>query len=232
MKKIKGQIFEQLIDRNSGNIFEDIEFEECTFINCALSVTENAQNRSTVKNINLKNCTVKRCSIYSAIIEEVTIDNLPKSTFLQCWGTLFKHVKIKGKVNRLMLSPLVFPGSLSSEKQRIFDNQAREYYTTVDWALDISEAEFPECDIRSVPAALIIRDPETQFIIRREKLLDGKWKQIDLSDTYWGTAIELFLGRDYEGFSEDLLLVAPKAHKNFKKYFEKLQILAKEGIAE
>jgi hypothetical protein len=102
------------------------------------------------------------------------------------------------------------------------------YYAKVDWALDISEAEFEEGEIQGVPAGLVRRDPATQVVVRRSKALEGQWRQVDLGRTHWATAIEFLLERG----DEDVVLVAPKRHRNFHALREGLMALRDSGVAE
>jgi hypothetical protein len=127
-----------------------------------------------------------------------------------------------------MISPYVFPGRAKLEEQWAFDEANANYYANVDWALDISEARFEEGEIQRVPAKLIMRDPETQIIITREKALKGVWKQLDLSKTHWATSIEFFLERG----DEDVVLVAPKRHPKYPQLLDGLKMLRDAGVAE
>ena len=103
-----------------------------------------------------------------------------------------------------------------------------EYYRHVDWALDISQGEFKELDIRDVPVRLIRRDPETQFIVKREVALRGHWRNLDFRETLWRTWISEFLEHE----EQDVVLVAPKRHPKFRSYLADLQLLRRAGVAE
>jgi hypothetical protein len=230
MKKIfDNQEFESFYDRNSGRAFSDLEFKRCRFVSSAISKTRNPRRRSTIRNVNLIKCEVLGCMVDSAIIEDVLIDGL-KTTgqLLHCWGTVFKHVTLKGNIDRIMISPAIAIGMAKSKEQLAFDKANEAYYATVDWALDIREGRFIECEIQRVPAKLIIRDPETQIVIKREKAWQGIWKQLDLSKTYWATSIEFFLERG----DPDVVLVTPKRHPKYPDYLEGLRMLRDAGVAE
>jgi hypothetical protein len=181
-----------------------------------------------VQNVKLIGCEVRGCAIDTAIIEEVVVDGLKTHTFLKTWGAVFKHVTLRGYIGKIMISPAVFLGTAKPKEQLAFDEANAAYYSTVDWALDISEARFQECDIRRVPAYLIKRDPETQVVITREKALEGKWKQLDLSRTYWTTAIEYLLGFGLQ----DKVLVAPKRSSKYRDLLDGLKMLRDAGVAE
>jgi len=127
-----------------------------------------------------------------------------------------------------MISPIVAPGIATNQQQRSFDNANAEYYSTVNWALDISEAEFEEMEIQRVPAHLIRRDPATQVIVKREKAMQGHWRNIDLSKTHWAYSIQFFLDRG----DADLVLVAPKRSRQFRMLLDGLKALRDAGVAE
>jgi len=86
----------------------------------------------------------------------------------------------------------------------------------------------PGGDIRGIPAHLIRRDPETQIVVKRENALEGKWRALDLENTYWQVAIDFMLERE----DPDVVLVAPKRARNFKDLLRGLQLLREAGVAE
>jgi hypothetical protein len=188
----------------------------------------NPRKRSLIRNIQLIDCEVTGCTIYPAIIEDVLVSNLITHNLLQTQGTVFKHIKLEGNIGEIMINPFVNPGWATPKEQSVFDRANAEYYETVDWALDISEARFYECDIRRVPTRLIRRDPETQVIVTREKAIIGKWKELNLSKTYWDTGIQFLLNRG----DPDVVLVAPKKNPKFPDLLDGLKMLRDAGVAE
>jgi hypothetical protein len=91
------------------------------------------------------------------------------------------HVAIRGAGGGLTLDELI---SIPDEKERIQRFRAANgaFYENVDWALDISKAEFESCRIFcELPVRLIRRDPETQVVVRREKLKETEavWRASD-----------------------------------------------------
>jgi hypothetical protein len=127
-----------------------------------------------------------------------------------------------------MFSPVVAVSHANRDHQRLFDEANKQFYDSVDWALDISKAEAEEMDIRSVPARLIRRDPETQVVITRAAAASGEWRKLDLSRTYWSVAIQGFLN---DG-NADLVLVAPKRSDRFRDLLNGLRMLRQVGVAE
>jgi hypothetical protein len=228
MKLFQNQTFERFYDQDSAALFSGVEFLKCKFVSCAISITLNPKLRSTVRGIKIVKCEALACSIKSAIIEDVTIDDFKTPRLFQAWGAVFKYVILKGKIGRVMFSPIVFPGKATKEQQQAFDDANATYYKTVDWAMDISQGEFTECDLRGVPGHLIRRDPETQVLVTRVKALQGEWRNLDLSKTYWGVSLDLFLA----GNNEAVVLVAPKRSKKFPDLLAGLKLLRDAGVAE
>lgn len=235
MRKFEKTTFDYFEDRSTGRVFSDIEFTRCQFSRVGFSTITPSHGasvdlvglRSTARHIKFINCKVDGVSFVGpGIVEDCVIDGLKVNRHLQTKGTAFKHVIIRGVVDKLMITPIVDLSGGYPEVQRQFDCANEEYYKEVDWALDISEGIFKDCDIRGVSASLIRRDPETQFVLSREQAMRGGWRNINLSGTHWATAIGLFLER---GFS-DCVLVAPKGAPNFLSLLTALKDLRDAGI--
>ena len=230
MQQYQDEIFKNWRDDDSGALFESLEFRKCKFHGCVVSNTLDPSLRSTVRNAKLVDCEQIGCGVNSAVIEDVVIDGLKSDARLgfPVSGAVFRHVVLKGKISRLLVSPEV--GTIldpNPKAQRAFDEANAAFNAQTDWALDISRAEFQDADIRGVPAKLIRRDPETQFILERERAMKGGWRDIDLSETYWGTAIQLFLD---SGLSDEVL-IACKLRRSYQKVGDRLLLLESRGQA-
>lgn len=232
MKRFSRCEFDHFHDRDSGTVFEKLVFDRCTFSNCAVSITRNPSLRSTVRHVTLKDCVAGRwTSPECAIVEECLIENLETTELLQSWGAVFKHVTLRGRIGRIMLSDraILMPKNAQQEAAlHAFFELNAAYYANLDWALDISEAEFKECDIRGIPARLVRRDAETQVVVTREKAITREWESLDLTKTHWATTISFMLERG----DEDVVLVAPKRASNFRVLLAGIDALRKAGFAE
>lgn len=221
--------FVDLHDRNSARLFQNLHFLNCQFESCSLSFTKKPERRSIVRDVRIENCEVRGCMIYPAILQDIHVDGLKTYGMLTIWGAVFARVSLTGKIGGIKISPYVDPKQRTSTMQKRFDEANAAFYPSIDWALDISAAEFTdEIDIRGIPARLIRRDPKTQVVVTREKALEGTWRQLDLSGTYWPTAIEFLLNRD----DPDVVLVAPKHHRTFGRLLQGLEQLREAGIAD
>ena len=215
-------------DWNSKCVFSDLEFYHCKFTNCNVSVTKNPKRRSIITRSKFVGCEVLDVNVYAAIVEDVLISDLRTHNKLMTNCAVFKHVKLEGKIGKVLISPLIEVWKQNTKEQRRFTDANNEYYKKVDWALDISEAHFLDCSIRGIPSKFIKRDPASQAVVTREKAITGAWKQLDLSKTYWKTVIEFLLDRQ----DVDVVLVAPKCHPHYSDLIEGIEMLRDAGVAE
>lgn len=228
MNVFEKQVFECFYDSDSGRVFSDFEFRHCRFVSSSISITRKPELRSTVRNVMLIGCEQHGCAIHSAILEDVLVDSFKTNGLFQTWGAVFKHVSLRGRMGRVMFSPAIAPGMATKAQQQAFDETNAAYYSNVDWALDLREGEFQECEIQCVPARLIRRDPETQVVVTRAKAAQGEWRRLDLSKTHWHVSLQFLLNRG----DQDVVLVAPKRNPKFLDLLAGLQLLREAGVAE
>jgi hypothetical protein len=229
VRVFENETFEGLNDCDSGTIFSDLEFHKCVFRSCTISNTHTPALRTTLRNIRLTKSSEYGCFVFAAMIEDVTIDGLSThGDTLQTWGAVFKHVILQGKIDYLMTSDLLFAGQATAQEQREFNLANAEYYSHVDWALDISQGEFKAIDIRGVPGRLVRRDPETQVLISRQVAMRGDWRDLTFSTHMTPGCLQVFLDQNYE----DMVFIAPRRDRQFREYLADIQLLRKAGIAE
>ena len=228
MRTFENEEFTAFYDRG-GNVYEDLHFKKCTFISSSISITYDPANRTTVRNVTLERCRVVGSALDCAVVEDVLVDGLQTSDLHQAWGALFKHVTLRGKIGRLMVTPLISPRHRNTPEQAAFDEQREAYYETIDWALDISEAEAVELELAGIPARLIRRDPETQAVVTRQAALSGEWRELEpVKKTVLGLAIQQMLKRG----DDDTVLVAERRARDFKQLLAGIQELRAAGVAE
>jgi hypothetical protein len=225
---LKNQLIRGYRDQNSGATFCDYEFVQCRFEHCFLGALRDPSRRPTARRISLLGCSALRCHVIAPILEDIMVNGLDSEANLILWAPAFRHVTIAGPICNLMVNIDEDPAGELDPINAEFRKANANFYSTVDWALDISKAEFSDVSIRGVPAGLVRRDPESQVVIQREKVLGSRWKEIPLSGTHWATEIEWFLDRG----EADHVLIAPKRSKTFKKLLDGLRLLQKEGVAE
>jgi hypothetical protein len=200
------QTFGSKFDRGTAGVIENIRCRNCEFAHCGLSLTKEIQRRTTVRNSEFIRCRVNGCDVGPAIIEDVLISDLQTNDLFILWGTLFRRVKLSGRIGKMKINPSVDAIDRSAATQSPFDEHRTRFYSETDWALDIRDARFRLFDLRGIPARLIRRNSESQVVITRERALDPAWRQrLSPSNELWPFMIDMFLA-DGE---EDRVFVAP-----------------------
>ncbi|MCK6576373.1 hypothetical protein L6V77_35445, partial [Myxococcota bacterium] len=214
MDYIKNKFF-CVDDRDSGKTYDGYSFYRCEFDACQFSISSAPEFRVRAKNCHLKDCIVRgNCGIYTPIIEDSVVDGLktPGTLFLR--GAVFKHVVLKGKVGSIYVGrPAVSDGG----SEEAFEVANRDYYATVDWALDLTQVEAQlDLELPSVPGHLIRRDPTTQILVTRERVLAADWRKIDLDGTPYDIALDRLAREGYDS----RVLVAPSGHRSFSMHLK------------
>ena len=227
VKIFENKEFSRFYDRNSGSVFFDLEFRKCRFVSSVISITKQVPLRSVIRNVVLKDCESLGCWLDNPILEDVYVDGFKTNQLFQTWGAAFQHVTLKGKIGRVMISSIIAPGKATPEEQQAFNDANQDYYAGVDWALDLRDASCEEFQVQGIPAKLIRRDPETQVIVTRASAMKGEWRSLDLSGTWWHVSLKQLLDSGHH----DVVLVAPKRNKAFKKLLSGLKLLREAGVA-
>jgi hypothetical protein len=228
MKSFKNHLFSDIVDRDSFELFQNILFENCEFKNCQLSQTENPENRSTIRNIEIEDCSaMNNCSPGCAIFENIEIDNLQVDDQLKFLGAVFKHVFISGNVGSFYISNDI--GSSASDAiRKSFSTANAKYYESVDWALDISRANFTEVEIWGIPSNLIIYDYKSQRLITKENVKKINWEKLSMK----GNKFRLFLDKMLKEGYDDIVLIAPRLSNDFEDLLHDLDALTDAGYTE
>lgn len=197
---------------------EDVVIRQCRFAMFQHPAQRGLGDRPTLRRITVERCHFTASDIGPIILEDSTIDTIwfHRGTWgpQRFPGCAFKHVVIRGAVR----GSLAFVPSLDWWMHHITEPATTDptvkanerYYAQVDWALDISQAEFTGVEMyrSGIPALLVRRDPETQVVITRSSVAEGDWRSACEDSSQW-VAIERFLDT---GFA-DAVLIAPKRSK-------------------
>lgn len=224
------QSFYSLFDRGTVGEISGIRCTNCEFSHCGLSITTDISRRTIVRNVELAGCRVNGCYVRTAILEDVEISDLRTNDLLLLWGTLFRHVKLSGRIGRIKINIAVDSGDRSIATQSPFDEFRARYYSLTDWALDIRYARFKEFEFRGIPANLVRRDPESQVVITRDRALEPSWRdRISPTNKLWPFMIDLFLS---DGDTDRVLVApldAPKRERDL--LLKQLEELRVAGVA-
>ena len=213
---------------NGGALLRDLHVRGCSFFHCGLSITHDPDKRSHVQRVIIEDCNLRSCSIGSAIVEDSVIRSVRSKSLIRAEGAVFKHVTFEGEFNEIGLIPAMPLLSETMHDVAAMRAASSAFYQHVDWAIDIRGANFRCFDIAGIPARLIRRDPKTSCVIRREKVVDGRWRNLDLRNTHWPVAI----GDLLESEDEDSVLVAGRRDRDFRALVAGIELLRQSGIAE
>lgn len=172
----EGDEFVGLVDRG-GNAISDLTVKKCTFNRCMLSRTQDVRHRTRVERVKLSQVKALNCSVGCPEVIACEITDLATNRPLMLRGAVFRRVTLRGRIGAFFAGSTVDPGNPTSPLQRLVDQHNAAFYKSVEWALDIREADFDQCDLRGVPGDLILRDPAKHFLLRRSTLLSGAWQQ-------------------------------------------------------
>jgi hypothetical protein len=136
-------------------------------------------------------------------------------------GPLLRHVVVRGQVESLYV---LHPGRFDADRRLIL--RRRAFYDATDWALDISQAQFGDCELGGVPGRLVRRDPETQILVTRDRVATTPWQEIEAGEPH-NFVIAGFLRSDMDS----LVLVASSGARRSRdlSYFARLR---EAGVAE
>jgi hypothetical protein len=159
--------------------------------------------------------------VQGVVFEDVTVDGLA-TNHQGLGGCLFKHVTLKGKIGPILTTP---PSHGIGEEIRAAMTAAMvDYYKNVDWALDISEAEFSDGDFSMVPGDLVRRDPETQFLLRRDVITQAN-ENLPISPSI---AASRFESTPFDS----IVAIVPRRSKQFLRWLEEFEQVRKAGLVE
>lgn len=206
-----------------GDEVRDLHVDDAEFLGCVARVSADPAQRLRISQTTLSRCGAYDCYIEGARLEDVVVDGLDTNDMLRVCGSVFRRVVIKGAMGCLQIVPWLH---MSYENlQPVYDRVNRDFYATVDWALDISQAVGVPLDIRGVPGRLVRRNPETQGLMTFEQALLGSWRSVDLAGTHFASAPKLLLD---EGL-EDILLIADQRSPDLTHQIAVLERLRQAG---
>lgn len=232
--RFKNETFSGFKDSDSSGTYEDLHFEQCSFSNVSISRIRAPSFRSTIRRADFLNCHAGPGTwIGAPLLEDVVIEGLTTSQRLDSHGAAFHRVVLRGSIGAMMLSDFV-PAAEREEQRRstaaFEESNAAIYESIQDFALDISQATFTDTfDIRSViPAHLIRRNPETQFLVTRNRAEDRKFQELDFGMTGW----DLCIGRMLRGSGDSVVLSVDSRARLAGDYARSIALLHQYGLTE
>src|SRR5262249_27325394 len=134
-----------------------------------------------------------------------------------------RHVILRGRIGPFItVGP--HPG-LEPRAHREFRESTEAFHRDVDWALDISAAEFTDVGIHMVPGDLVRRDPEAEFPLRRETVRAVDRQQLP-------GIVALVADRFDDIPFDSLVYPVPTLNKNFDQLLDEFEQARAAGLAE
>jgi hypothetical protein len=215
---------------------EDLVVRRCRFAMFQHPYQRSLEERPTLRRITIERCHFTASDLGPVIVEDALLDTVwfhrGKWGPQVIVGSAFKRVVVRGRVNgSVRFVPSMdwwLHRTLEPAVDDPFVRANQRYYEDVEWALDISSAEFTgiEMSRSDIPARLIRRDPETQVVVTRESTRRGDWRAACEGSSQW-VAIERFLET---GFA-DTVLVAPTRSKYLEEDVAAFRRLRDIGVA-
>ena len=220
--------FTRLRDRGSGRIVQNIDLRHCSFSGCSLASGDDPRKRTVIRRLSASDCRIsgRFGMVGAAILEETTIRNFRSGQILIFSGAAFRRVVLKGHLPSINFNEMIPFGPISPEKAERFLRANLEFYLRADWALDITEAESPGLKLSCIPGELIRRDPATQILVSKSRLIGGRWESLPLPPI---TRIQV--ERCLKDNFENQVIVAGKRSSHFAEEMRGIDILRREGIA-
>ncbi|AWT43735.1 MULTISPECIES: hypothetical protein [Streptomyces] len=225
--RFEKQKFQNAKAIGSGREIAGHELVRCEFNGCDLAQFDDPGLGLVVRNVTAERTTAKRSFVDGVRFEDVVVDGLTTPSVMHLNGCVFRRVTLRGRIGPLMTTPPNF--SLPAEMQEAFTEGIKAFYADadpeVDWALDISEAEFSEVDLYYVPGHLVRRDPGTQFLLHRDRI-----SGIDLQglSTFARIAVDRFEATPFDS----IVAVAPRRADYFAEALAGYEELRQLGVAD
>ncbi|MBW8482526.1 hypothetical protein [Actinomadura parmotrematis] len=217
--RIEGREFLGVKIVGSMHCYENVEIVNSKLISCALAQFDDPEYRLTVRGASVRECMVSGGSIQGVHVEDSLIENVNGGSVFYAHGCVFDRVVIRGAIGAIMA---IMPNS-SLAARDLHVARMIELYRQVEWALDISAAEFVDVDLCGVPGHLVKIDPETQIILHRDR-----FDNISVHDL--PPLVQVWLGRFRATPFDSIVAVAPKLSENFLRYLDGIRWLRDNGL--
>jgi uncharacterized protein YjbI with pentapeptide repeats len=212
--------------------YSDVTARRCAFNQCNLPNRSTPGSWNRISNVHLSDVSHWNCSINGSVFEDVSLHNLKRTgdAPLFLWGCVFRRVKLSGRLSGIKINRAIGAGPAFHAVQPAWDSAASKFYADVDWALDISEAQFPGgVTFEAIPGHLIRRDPGRQVLVTRKALSAANIDSLDFDKTAINIALSWFL----RGSMFDSVVVAARSDSKWaKRDGAVLNMLRSEGLAE
>jgi hypothetical protein len=234
VESLENRTFTELGLPGDGSTIEGFVLRRCSFDACSISHTLDPDLRLTIRDGTLTGCRARRVRIGPAIIDSVTVDGLRATDPVFIWAAALRHVVLRGHLGGIVFRSEVAPIVATPKQTAAFHRANTEFYSDVDWALDITEADFIDIDLQGIPGQLIRRDPATQIVVTKERAMEGRWRSLDLGNTWFDLLLQDYANATGTGAGrgDSVVLAAPRRHRRFPDFVRAIAVLRDAGVAE
>jgi hypothetical protein len=225
-KTFSGVRLEEMPDGNEW------AFNSCAFSGGSIGLTaRKPEERLIVRGVVARRCVVASVVVGPVVFENLEVSDLRTTDHLWLAGCAFKNCILRGRIGRILLFAEVEEAlPLSYPKNAAFHNANLDIYRQVDYALDISEAQFVDWDCRSVPAHLIRTNPDYQVRVSyestRRSLASGALSEAP-EDIRVGLQWAL---KNREATRFDFVLTTHPGHKRYQEKMKLFELLRRAGV--
>ena len=197
------------------------------FHNNSTKMPRSPERRLTIRDVSVNRCEHFACIARGVAFEDVKVTDIRGGgralSFL--WGCLYSRVALRGHIGGILVRWRVDPRD--EEFSRTFLQANLSAYQHVDWALDISEAQFSYfLDFLGIPSGLVRRNPDRHFVMTR-----GAANTLLASDTepdVWRISAELLI----ESGLEDTVIACGGAGKRLQRDLDAAKELRDQGLLQ
>lgn len=167
----------QVNGRDHAAHVEGFRLENCEVMGTMLASRHPGEWR-TIRNCDAIRCRQYNCALAGTAIEDCVLDTMGPAGpgYFTLDACVFRHVILRGRITTMLLrfDPPSFGGSgVGPTFEDMWPDEIAKYYLAVDWALDVTEAQFTALTaLTTVPGELVRFDPERAIEIRRDRLVD------------------------------------------------------------
>lgn len=205
-----------------GEAIRGVVVDGLTLEDCRTELGPPDELRPIIEQCEITRLTLKRSSLIGAIVRDVTVNGIRADAISGFFtANEFERVTIMGNVGQLVIRARP---SYEPLEEPYTNALASIDASSPEWSLDIAQAR-GKISIRGYAADRVRIDPETQAVVRRADVVDGRWQAL-VAGTLVTPQIELALGMGWP----DVVLVADRSTDRLDADMAALARLRAEGI--
>ncbi len=204
-------------------VYSGADFYGSTFTRCDVGQFEDPEYSLVVRDFKISRCKIVDCSLQGVYFDKGVVEDVSISRGEVIYGCVFDQVKLKGRVGALLVT---VPHFSQKNRDSMIDGIISRY-ESIEWALDISEAQFVDVDLFGIPGDLIRHDGNTQVLIKRDLVesfyLNQPKKDVPIFADVWMSRFEV-------SPFDHIICVAPRRSKRFSEYMRSIEWMHNKGL--